>query len=201
MQSNIKGLNELVSSIDNKINHVNKLHAELDITGGDGILVSKYGNRYVINSIDKSTSLENTKPWDIRLQRVEDSSSEEYDVSTYGGCINGFLPDNWDDFGTIDEDSPLQYVILSLECTPDGVSFAQLELTETLSTELNRQFSKNEIPTSFDILIAITYSNRILTQQVRGHLQVIPKLAYQFENLDRITDLDNFYTWSVYEEG
>ena len=198
MSTNIKGLDSLVGAIDAKLNHVDAKHQSLDIQGGAGILVTRMGNQYVIGLQDNNNnSIIDTKPWDIVINRRE-GTDDTYYASTLGGTINGYLPDNWDDIADINDDDEPQYVILQCQTSYYGIEQAEIIL-DSIQPDTNRIYSVNSLPTEFELLIAIIAQKKITNQFYRGHLQSMPTLAYSFENLDRESDLDHYYTWSLSE--
>lgn len=198
MSTNIKGLDSLVGAIDQKISHVDLKHTNLDIQGGAGILVTRLGaNKYVINLNDKSlSSMQETYPWSLIVNRDEENDSHY--VSTLGGTINGYLPDNWEDIGTVSEEDELLHVVLKCNTNYNGITSATLSLEEEVP-DTNRLLTLNSIPTSFDLLIGIVARLKVTNQLYKRHISARPSLAYSFENLGRESDLDHYYTWAISE--
>jgi hypothetical protein len=200
MSTNIKGLDSLVNAIQGKIDKVDGKVNALDIRGGDGILVTRLGeNKFVISKIDKTGGNEESYPWHINIIKSEDSD-DEYIVSTNAGTINGYLPDNYDNIGTVTEGSGLQYVYAVAETNLYGLLSLTLELRTEL-TDTNRKFDEEKIPTGFDLLIGIISDRFVMKNLYKYHLQAMPDIAYQIPNESALTGYTLFYTWSINEDN
>jgi len=198
MNTNIQGLDRIIDALNQKIDALDNYHKNLEIKGGDGILVSKLaGNKYVVNYIENEKKADDPYPWDIKIDKRQ--NEEDYFLSTHGGQINGTLPDNYDDFGTITEDdTALQYVVLVCETDFYGVVTSTLEIREELPTD-GLKYSKNEISTSFELLIAVLIGRFVKHQIYRGNLTARPEIAYTYENPDNYTNLDYYWVWAMHE--
>ena len=198
MNTNIQGLDRIIEALNQKIDALDSYHKNLEIKGGDGVLVSKLsGNKYVINNIDNTKTPDIVYPWDVKFEKNEDG--ETYYLSTNGGQINGTLPDNYDDFGSIGEDdTTLQYAVLVCETDLNGIVTATLEIRDELPVD-GLQYTKNEIPTSFELLIAVLIGRFVKHQIYRGNLTARPEIAYTYENPDNYTNLDYYWVWAMHE--
>lgn len=198
MNTNIQGLDRIIDALNQKIDALDNYHKNLEIKGGDGILVSKLaGNKYVVNYIENEKKADDPYPWDIKIDKRQ--NEEDYFLSTHGGQINGTLPDNYDDFGTITEDdTTLQYVVLVCETDLYGIVTSTLEIREELPTD-GLKYSKNEISTSFELLIAVLIGRFVKHQIYRGNLTARPEIAYTYENPDNYTNLDYYWVWAMHE--
>ena len=198
MNTNIEGLDKIIEALNQKIDALDYYHKNLDIRGGDGILVSKLsGNKYVINNNQDTTTPSEIYPWDIQVSKNE--GEENYYLATNGGLINGMLPDNYDDFATIEEDdTTLQYVVLVCETDLTGIVTATLEIRDELPDE-GLPFTKNEIPTSFELMIAVMIGRFVKHQIFRGNITSRPEVAYTLENPDNYTNLDYYWVWAMHE--
>lgn len=189
-----------MSAIDSKIENLNRkielLSDKIDsqnIVGGDGILVRKSGNEFTISNNDEE-SVDGVHPWALRATRYNDNTLY---WSTYGGTINGLLPDGFTRIGDIKiSDNAVRYVYYEAKINFLGLEDIKIRMSKDLP-DTNRYLVKNASPLEIRGLIGMIQGSVLLYQIISTNLEIRVEKAFSVENLDGA--VDNYYKFVVNE--
>lgn len=205
MSTNIEGLSSLIDRLNRKIQLLDDKINSLQVRGGHNILVNKFGNEFVIDSVGEdggaAPAAVRIPPWTLRSKPVEnfDPDNPRYTFTTYGGMLNNLLPDNYEDIVEVSEDDE-GYIYWEAKCTYHGVTNLTCKFQRGLKPpDTQTKFEEEALPSVVKGLVGYINGNGIMYQFAKEHIKMMPDIVYTISDEDNIALNKNYYTWMINE--
>lgn len=147
----------------------------IQVTGGNNVLVSKFGDDFILDAIDEEGSTDNDCfQWNVIFKG---GSSESKTACLPYGRINGLFPDNKDEVGEVNKDDEETWLWLEVQFDGVNIESASYKLGSTKPDTLFEMHK--EPPTNVQILIAFIGLNYSVQKFTRcGDMRLFPKIGY-----------------------
>ena len=189
----MKNINQHLQNLNRKIELLDDKIDKIDIQGGNNVLVSKFGQRFVLDSLNDSSGGEQPcKYWEVVWKGAPSDDSREFQIPV--GQVNGVFPDNNDDAGEISEDGD-EWIWLEAELDEYNVQSVSINHG---SSQPDLPFEvKRELPTTANILLAYVGKGYQVSNFTEcGNITIRPQTAfYAYDDGDE--DIKPYFTWNI----
>ena len=194
MNTNIQGLSSALENLKRKLELLQKEIDSFEIKGGDNILVSRFKNSFIISTDDQSSGVAEIFPWQLFVDEEGDENKKK--VSCNAGLVNGIQAGGIEDIVTLSEGDQ-KYIYW--EARTDGSEIQSVEVKHSNDApDIKNLYVKNAFPNKVTFLIGFVTFNGVKYQFLKNHVNIMPEIAYQEDNLSEYGLVDNYYTWVVH---
>jgi hypothetical protein len=178
---------EIANAMNEIVEWVEQMPKPKIVTAGPNILVREDDTSISIEGAPAGESGGGTEACVFKLI-LENDGDENKKVTASAFTVNGLLPDNLDDIGSVSNEGTY-YVVLNAGSSQSGITELSYAIEEEFSLE--PQYKENLPPTSIKILAAVI-QNANYTPALCAPIFMSPAIAY--------TDMDankTYYYWSI----
>lgn len=188
----MKNFNQHIQNLDRKIQLLDNKIDKIDVQGGNNVLVSKFGQRFVLDAIQETSGGTSCKYWEVVWKGKPSDRSREFKIPI--GQVNGVFPDNNDSAGEISEDGD-EWVWLEAEL--DDYNVQSISVNHGKDQPDLPYEVKRELPTTANILLAYVGKNYAVSNFTEcGNIIIRPQTAFYAYD-DSAEDIKPYFTWNI----
>ena len=187
---------EEIKNLERKIALESKARKNIAVQGGNNVLVSSFGDKIVVDSLLEEPEIQRCTNWDVMFKDKTSSDNPKATLVVMNGMINGLLPENREDIGTVSKEDDANWLSLNVQMKDHNVESANFKVSiEKPDTLFNLQ---KELPTDVSILLAYIGRNFHVQKFTGcGHIRIYPKIAYYAYD-DEERAVIPYYTHEMY---
>jgi hypothetical protein len=187
---------EEIKNLERRLALETKARKNIAVQGGNNVLVSSFGDKIVVDSLLEEPAVQRCTNWDVVFVGKTTGDNPKGTLTVPNGMINGLLPENREDVGTVSKDDEANWLSLEVQLKDHNVESAEFRVgTSKPDTLFDLQ---KELPTDVSILIAFIGRNFAVQKFTGcGHIRIYPKIAYYaYDDSERA--VIPYYTHEMY---